>query len=96
MENSKIVADLCKFGDLLISLNRKTDSIKDGLYNILKIVGVDENNEASSPISPEDSNNDISSTKLLLFSDPSLKTFIKNVLKKFPSIGDLNKVIKLC
>ncbi|OUM62805.1 hypothetical protein PIROE2DRAFT_69451, partial [Piromyces sp. E2] len=92
MDNSKIVTDLCKFGDLLISLNKKSDSVKDGLYNILKIVGVDENNDISSPISPNDSSNDITSTKLLLFSDPSLKSFIKNILKKFPAIGDINKV----
>ncbi|ORX44346.1 hypothetical protein BCR36DRAFT_415106 [Piromyces finnis] len=92
MDNNKIISDLCRFGDLLISLNKKTDSIKEALYNVLKIVGVDDSNDVTSPVSLEDSNNELSSAKLLLFSDPSLKTFVKNVLKKFPNIGDINKL----
>jgi len=92
MDNKEVLSNLCKFGDLVVSLNKKTNDIKDGLYNIIKVVGVDENSEANSPLSTDD-DQDFSSTKLILFSDPSLKSFVKNVLKKFPSIGDLTKVL---
>jgi len=89
--DTSVISDLCKFGDLVVTLNKKTDCIKEGLYNVIKVVGVDESSEVNSPISPDDEH-DFAATKLILFSDPSLKNFVKNVLKKFPSIGDLTKV----
>jgi len=91
MESKEVLSDLCKFGDLIITLNKKTNNIKDGLYNIIRIVGADENSDANSPISPDDER-DFSTAKLILFSDPSLKSFVKNVFKKFPSIGDIAKL----
>jgi len=87
-ENKNPISDLCKFGDLIITLNKKTDDIKDGLYNIIKVVGIDETADTSSP----DDDKDFSATKLILFSEPSLKSFVKNILKKFPAIGDISKV----
>jgi len=89
--DTSVISDLCKFGDLVVTLNKKTDSIKEGLYNVIKVVGVDESSEVNSPISPDDEH-DFAATKLILFSDSSLKNFVKNVLKKFPSIGDITKL----
>lgn len=91
MENKDIISDLCKFGDLVVTLNKNTDNIKEGLYNVLKVVGVDETAEVNSPLSPDDER-DFAATKLLLFSDTSLKSFVKNILKKFPAIGEITKI----